>query len=53
MNDDMIRVLRHLAEHFATPGVHRLNAPLEVPGLSFDDRASMAHLWHTPTRNAA
>lgn len=40
MNDDMTRVLRHLAEHFATPGVHRLNTPFEVPGLSFDDRVA-------------
>lgn len=34
----MVRVLRHLAEHFAPPAVHRLNTPFDVPGLTFDDR---------------
>lgn len=38
VNDDMMNVLRHLAEHFATPGVQGLNTPFDVPGLSFDDR---------------
>lgn len=36
MNDDMVRVLRHIAEHFAPPGVHRLNTPFDVLGLGFD-----------------
>ena len=38
VNDDMVKVLRHLAEHFAPPAVHRLNAPFEVTGLAFQDR---------------
>jgi hypothetical protein len=33
----MVTVLRHIAEHFAPPGVHRLNTPFAVPGLTFED----------------
>lgn len=40
MNDDIVRVLRHIAEHCASPGVHRLNTPFDVPGLSFEERVA-------------
>ncbi|MGV8977248.1 MAG: TIR domain-containing protein [Cellulomonas sp.] len=36
MNQDMVKVLRHLAQHFADPGAHRLDTPFEVPTLDFD-----------------
>jgi hypothetical protein len=42
MNDDMVRVLRHIAEHFAPPGVQRLDTPFDVPGLGFEDRVAPA-----------
>jgi hypothetical protein len=32
----MLRVLRHLAEHFSAVGVYRLNTPFDVPGLDFE-----------------
>lgn len=38
----MVRVLRRVAEHFTAPGVHRLDTPFEVPGLSFDDEVAPA-----------
>ena len=42
MNDNMLRVLRFLAEHFTPSGVHRLNTPFEVPGLAFDEQIAPA-----------
>lgn len=42
LNENMVKVLRHLAEHFAPAGVHRLNTPFDVPGLSFADEVAPA-----------
>jgi len=36
MNENMAKVLRHLAEHFGDPGVRRLDTPFAVPTLDFD-----------------
>lgn len=36
MNADMLKVLRHLAEHFNAIGVYRLDTPFNVPGLDFE-----------------
>lgn len=33
------RVLRRIAEHFSQPGVHRLNTPFAVPGMTWDQIA--------------
>jgi hypothetical protein len=32
----MLKVLRHLAEHFGAVGVYRLNTPFDVSGLDFE-----------------
>jgi hypothetical protein len=40
VNENMLRVLRFLAEHFTPPDVHRLNTPFEVPGLTFDEQVA-------------
>ena len=42
MNEDMERVLDHLAEVFADPTVRRVNTPFDVPGLSFHQRVAPA-----------
>ena len=42
MNDDMRRVLRHLADHFRSPGARRLETPFDVPGLPFDSQVAPA-----------
>lgn len=36
MNTDMLKVLRHLADHFGPIGVYRLDTPFEVPGMDFE-----------------
>ncbi len=42
MNENVLRVLRHIAEHFAPPGVHRLDTPFDVPGLEFESQVAPA-----------
>lgn len=38
----MRRLLRRLGEHFATPGVHRLDTPFAVDGMGFEDQVAPA-----------
>ena len=40
MNADMLKVLRHLAEHFGAIGVYRLDTPFDVPGLDFEAKVA-------------
>lgn len=42
MNDEMRTVLRHLADHFSSPDVRRLDTPFDVPGLDFDSEVRAA-----------
>lgn len=42
MNHAMVAVLRHISEHFTSPGVHRLDVPFAVPGLTFDGEVAPA-----------
>lgn len=42
VNDDMMRVLVYLAEHFRSPGTHRLDTPFVVGALSFEHRVAPA-----------
>lgn len=40
VNADMLKVLRHLAEHFSGIGIYRLNTPFNVPGLDFEEQVA-------------
>ena len=42
MDDNMVKVLRYLAEQFGTPGVHRVDTPLNIPGLNFEGHVAPA-----------
>src|SRR5438445_9096856 len=42
VNEDMMLVLRHLAEHFRPPDVDKLDTPFDIPGLSFEKRVAPA-----------